>query len=54
MNSNEIIRRVITKDNPPRIGLDFNPPHIKDILWSRVANLKSKNYPIINWGEKDE
>jgi len=53
MNSKEIIKGVITHDNPPRIGLDFNPPHTKDIYWSPAAKLKNKSMPIIDWGEND-
>lgn len=54
MNSKEIIKRVIDFNDPPRIGLDFNPPHTKDILWISAAQLKMSNPLYLNWGRHPE
>jgi uroporphyrinogen decarboxylase len=44
MERKEIIKRVIEFDSPPRIGLDFNEPHEKDIAWIVSARLVNKKY----------
>lgn len=44
MNSKEIIKKVIDFRSPPRIGLDFNLPHQKDIAWIFAARLINKKY----------
>jgi uroporphyrinogen decarboxylase len=40
----DIIKKIIEFDDPPRIGLDFNEPHEKDIAWILSARLVNKEY----------
>lgn len=52
MTGKEIIKRVLTFDAPPRIGLDFNDPHQKDIAWLSSARLCSPaRDPYTEWGQ---
>jgi len=39
MTSKEIIKRIISHDNPPRIGLDFLGNNPKDVQWGATARL---------------
>ena len=55
MTNKEIIKNIIEFNNPPRIGLDFNSPHHKDIAWISAAKLVNKKYfDHIAWGFYEE
>lgn len=51
MTGREIINKVIEFDSPPRIGMDFNLPHQKDIAWIMSARLQKPGYDQYSeWG----
>lgn len=55
MESKDIVRKIIEFDNPPRIGLDFNPPNRKDIAWVMAARLYNRKYAhLTGWGFHQE
>lgn len=55
MTRKEIIKKVIEFDCPPRIGLDFNEPHEKDIAWILSARLINKKYADKSeWGHYED
>ena len=48
MNSKNLIHRVLEFDHPPRIGLDFNPPHASDLVVRPVTRFAQS--PLSAWG----
>ncbi|MDR0670268.1 MAG: hypothetical protein LBF95_09320 [Treponema sp.] len=39
MTAKEVIKRLVTHDNPPRIGMDFLGDNPRDIIWGPTARL---------------
>ena len=55
MTSKEIIRRVITFDAPPRMGLTFNAPYFSDIRWISAGKLVNRTFDVYaEWGRHPE
>jgi len=55
MTSKELIRRVLTFDDPPRFGLAFNPPNFSDVKWVSAWTLVNKKYEAFaEWGRYPE
>ncbi len=48
MKSKNLIHRVLEFDRPPRIGLDFNPPHASDLAVRPVTSFTQS--PLSAWG----